>query len=307
MNNIINKYRSRLEAAGLLRPAGTNPVSAKIKTLRPSLGKVSAALNERPDRFAIVQPSPLSILFDVILPLIEPILVERGEEIANNTIDKLCRAWVATLEEHGPEQTRKELAELATLIQQHGQDGYLAHEKLDFTDEPADYLSLTIASDHLTLLTTVFGHNIKAMAQLTDRDLYFISKVKTLQQLDLAGCDQVTGAGIMHLAAHPGLRKLVLDHTNIKDPGLAALSGLPQLNQLILDSTNITDAGLSHLLSIPFLTVLNLSSTDISDAGLEILAAMEKLFRLYVKDTSVTAAGLDKLKKARPNLEITNI
>jgi Leucine-rich repeat (LRR) protein len=66
-----------------------------------------------------------------------------------------------------------------------------------------------------------------------------------LKELSLP--DQVTDAGLLHLAGMRSLTILFLEGTQISDAGLAHLKGLSNLQKLYLGNTRVTDAGVADL------------------------------------------------------------
>ena len=116
--------------------------------------------------------------------------------------------------------------------------------------------------------------------------------------------NDVSDAGLAHLARLSQLQWLWLDRTKITDAGLVYLKGLTQLKVLYLNDTQITDAGLAHLAGLKQLEALILDFTQITDAGLGYLAGLTQLQRLELVGTKVTDEGVEKLQQALPNCKI---
>lgn len=115
----------------------------------------------------------------------------------------------------------------------------------------------------------------------------------------------VTDDGLDALARMDELRELVLDSRRITDVGVIRhIARLPALESLALHSPGITDAGVAHLAGLRKLRELDLSATRVTDAGLTHLLELTDLEVVDVRKTAVTAAGVEKLRAARPGLEV---
>jgi hypothetical protein len=130
--------------------------------------------------------------------------------------------------------------------------------------------------------------------QLTDDLLEDLShRVRTLTALSLAGCRQLTDAGLRHLARMPSLQHLDLTGTAITDAGLEVLAHLPQLRTLSLASNRVTEAGVGVLARCDELEELNLGvAPETGDAAVRALAGKRNLRHLRV---ALSDAGLSHL------------
>lgn len=97
---------------------------------------------------------------------------------------------------------------------------------------------------------------------------------------------------------------LDLGGTAVTDAALEVVARFPHLSRLHLDRTAVTDAGLAHLGSLEYLEYLNLYGTSVTDAGVASLATLPRLRTLYLWQTAVTAEGIERLKAARPTLDV---
>ncbi|HUE72595.1 MAG TPA: hypothetical protein VMP01_17045 [Pirellulaceae bacterium] len=93
----------------------------------------------------------------------------------------------------------------------------------------------------------------------------------------------------------------------IDDGDLSLIARLKSLKSLDLTATDITDAGLDSLRELRRLEKLNLSATNISDEALTTIAQIETLTFLRLRNTPVSQAAVDKLRQARPELEIAYV
>lgn len=93
----------------------------------------------------------------------------------------------------------------------------------------------------------------------------------------------------------------------IDDSGLSSVARLKSLKSLDLTATDITDTGLHSLRELRRLEDLDLSATNISDEALTTIAQLKALTSLRLRNTSVSQAAVDKLRQARPELEIAYV
>jgi len=338
IQDIINNHRARLEAAGLLKKATAPDLSPRITALRPSLAKVGAALTERPDRFTIVQPSPFSLLFDLTLPQLEPLLLDLGEAQAERIISTLCEHGRSMIEQHGLAETQQHLEDFfQDLIYLEDRirkpDGLIMHseelfhetplfedglsepkgikklihvyELKDFSRDSEPYLMIWL-NGKLAQIKPYKSSKIcvDLNNHAVDIDLERLTRTRDIGELDLYST-RVTDAGLRFVSQLVELEVLRLPK-RITDNGLAQLSALAALQRLELPEAPISDAGLIQLVQLSSLQILTIGSCEITDTGLKTISKMASLRRLIITSTKVTAAGIEKLKEARPGLEIVN-
>lgn len=97
---------------------------------------------------------------------------------------------------------------------------------------------------------------------------------------------------------------LKLKATGISDGAGAYLGDMPHLQSLDVSQTAVGDAFLAAIKDLPYLEVLNVYKTQVSDAGIPSLLAMKKLKRVYVWQSRLSPQGLERLKKAKPGLQV---
>jgi Leucine-rich repeat (LRR) protein len=165
-------------------------------------------------------------------------------------------------------------------------------------------------------------------SNITDDKLIFLSKLKTLEKLQLHSNKKITGEGLVNLKDLMSLRELVfwstpinndalknigrfsslevlnLEGTNVTDEGLVYISNLPKLKVLTIIGNN-TDAGLSNLKESKHLEDLVFFSPEITDKGLANLKDIPTLKKLSISTFKVTREGIEDLLKVKPNLEIS--
>jgi hypothetical protein len=151
---------------------------------------------------------------------------------------------------------------------------------------------------------------------LTARGFQGLAQLQELEQLKLSGpaddamaaiaklpnvhsvqlwADELTDAGMLHLASLTKLVELKSDSELITDAGLVGLSKLQKLVSLELYSPKVTDAGLAQISGLTNIYNLVLNSPEITDAGLPALLPLQKLVKLELKQATLTDQGLQQL------------
>jgi hypothetical protein len=135
-------------------------------------------------------------------------------------------------------------------------------------------------------------------APATDARLAHLKGLSHLESLMLRGRNEVSDAGVAHLARMTSVKGLYLEDSRITASGLAYAHELTGLETLNLARTQIGDQGLAHLEGLTRLENLGLDGTAVSDAGLvRLLRRCKRLKGLYLNDTRITDAGLQPLEK----------
>jgi hypothetical protein len=83
-----------------------------------------------------------------------------------------------------------------------------------------------------------------AGTQVTDVGIRFVSKMKSLTELDLSNTDVGDGAAEL-LSENKKLCSLELNGTQLTDEGMKHLVKLPQLQSLSVKNTHVTAEGIS--------------------------------------------------------------
>jgi F-box/leucine-rich repeat protein 14 len=118
--------------------------------------------------------------------------------------------------------------------------------------------------------------DLSGCEDLTDYSISALHRVSSLELLDLSFCNQITDSSLKALAALPVLRSINLNWCyGVTDDGLRSLGRCQSLESITLWSCElITDAGVSALASLPHLTVLDLPEfAHITDSALAALSA----------------------------------
>ena len=184
-----------------------------------------------------------------------------------------------------------------------------------YSDEALKHLEHQVRLDALWLSSTrISSQGLAAIGEskrltlldithtpLQDGDLRAaLSKLEHLETLDL----QETGVSdefLPGLADCKELKRLNLNSTKVRGPGLASLEGLA-LEQLSLMDTPLEDVGLDHIAKITTLQQLYVSSTPITDAGVRKLVTLRELGSLGVQCKAVTYETAEWLRKQLPKL-----
>lgn len=134
---------------------------------------------------------------------------------------------------------------------------------------------------------------------LTDDDLAPLAKLKSLEELLLAGPSQLTNACIEHLTGLTNLKRLQLSGSAITDEGLSQLQHLKQLEELELQQTGAAGTILTSFRGVP---LKHLILRDLSDEHAAQLGGFQELERFQCNGQSLTDrgfahfAGLKRLK-----------
>jgi hypothetical protein len=149
----------------------------------------------------------------------------------------------------------------------------------------------------LELLTQHPTAGLSGEGQMTDDLLEDLChRARPLTALGLAGCRQVTDAGVRHLARVPSLQHLDLTGAGVTDAGLQVLRHLPGLRTLSFAWNHATEAGIGVLAHCDELEYLNLwAPAQIGDAAVRALAGKRKLRHLTIALTDTGMSLLHEL------------
>jgi len=163
--------------------------------------------------------------------------------------------------------------------------------------------------------------------KITDGGLAHLRGLVRLESLNLeknsingTGCKELAELGKLHwlmldgdpvtdegaeVIARLRVKELFLYGSKVTDSGAASLSKMKSLTLLRLTECPITDAAIKTLASLPNLEELHLRDTKVTGDGLQALASATKLKKVAVtKGPNVPPASIEKLKKAKPGLEV---
>jgi internalin A len=161
-----------------------------------------------------------------------------------------------------------------------------------------------LGPDYLGQVITV-EFNRRPSEQPDDGVMERVGQLSGLEELDFGvtgpgvpnyfeAC-RVTDAGLAHLRSLHRLRRLRLQFTSIKGPGLVHLSGLKALKHLE-PMYDLTDEGAAALSSLKHLEELSIVTTNLTDDGIAHLAPLTQLKNLALNAPDLTGVGLARLK-----------
>ena len=144
---------------------------------------------------------------------------------------------------------------------------------------------------------------VLADCQVTAQGLEVIPPSSELDWLDLAGAP-ITNGDVSRLVPNPSsLGQLRLERTRIDTAIAPWLSQATNLRELDLSSTRVGDKPIESL-AAPNLEVLWLTGSTVSDASIDAISKMNSLQSVDLQKTKVTPEGINRLRTARPQLEI---
>jgi Leucine-rich repeat (LRR) protein len=140
---------------------------------------------------------------------------------------------------------------------------------------------------------------------IDDDGLEVISRMPKLTWLDISECRLVTADGIAKLARLTGLTYLELrEIKKVRDESFAELGTLTAMKELNLEATRISSESVPTILKMSQLERLHLAGTQLDDAGFTQLAQLPALKYLDISNCEVSAETVEKLRAAKPTLEL---
>jgi internalin A len=128
-------------------------------------------------------------------------------------------------------------------------------------------------------------------ANISDEELLLIGKIAQLELLDLSGCNQITDAGVSHLAKLSKLKNLSLGSPSITDASLETICQLPALAAVTLQGCTINGPGLIHLGKLTRLKEFGLINSMAGDLAMKSLSPGE-IVKLKMRSSGITQSGL---------------
>jgi hypothetical protein len=98
--------------------------------------------------------------------------------------------------------------------------------------------------------------------------------------------------------------RLRLIWRHLPAPVLAEVGKLTELRAIDLAFTTITDDGLAQLKDLQNLRSMGLSGAPITDKGLAHLEKLQSLQWVWLSKQTISKAAVDKLKDARPDMNV---
>ncbi|KAI8647372.1 hypothetical protein BD408DRAFT_439203 [Parasitella parasitica] len=131
-----------------------------------------------------------------------------------------------------------------------------------------------------------------------DDDLiHIISQIKSLVELKMGGCGNVSTRGLSFLPRELKHLRLIQfpDREHELDGVLSRFKELPLEHLDLAGFLNITDDGARHIADMKHLRYLSLDGTKLTDTGLGLLRNLVDIEKLYLDRTLITDSGLSQL------------
>ncbi len=190
--------------------------------------------------------------------------------------------------------TEPSLAEQVALVNE-GQSSIIQIEQVAITD---DDLAILAQGPRLKVLQLDYEQN-----QVTDAGIRHLAKLQSLEHLRIHG-GNVGDDGLEVLASVKSLRILNLPQGKFTDEGLGRLRESPKLVQLRFGSPQITAQGVARLADFPALRQIHLIGVPLDDEAISALGRIQSLESLYLDDVTCSDAALDSLLHDRPKLHL---
>jgi Leucine-rich repeat (LRR) protein len=107
-----------------------------------------------------------------------------------------------------------------------------------------------------------------SLTHISDNGLSYLAASRHLRELSLAGCKQITDAGLVHVRDLKNLETLKLGYTDLNGAGFVYLKSLKKLAYLDLSHTKVRSEGLQHLSGMTQLRSLHLQALPIRDKAI---------------------------------------
>lgn len=143
-----------------------------------------------------------------------------------------------------------------------------------------------------------------ANTQVNEDGLAALADQQQLAWLDLSRLP-IGDAAIADLCQrNTNLNQLSLERTLASGKALAAIGSLQELQELDLTLAPVTDQDLESITGLQHLETLWLTATRVSDNSVDLISNLPALQQVDLQRSTVTEAGIEKLRLARPNLQI---
>lgn len=135
---------------------------------------------------------------------------------------------------------------------------------------------------------------------VTDDEVARLLDVRSVREVNLAYCYDISDDAVAYVAKMPNLRDLDLYRN---DPS-ENFNWAPEDYDLKTQG-RITDTSLEYLSRSKTLEDLGLWDNDFTDLGLDYLANLKSLRKVDARSPRFTQAGIDRFKKALPNAKVS--
>lgn len=139
--------------------------------------------------------------------------------------------------------------------------------------------------------------------KIDGKSLQLIARIKSLELLNLAECEDIPDSAYAQLAKLPKLQTLWLEDTSTADSTIPYITKIKTLKELELVGTSVTINGIKSLSRLPNLVHLKYRGQSIDPSWVPILARFPKLIMLGFSSTNIDDATLAALAKQMPLVE----
>ncbi|CAN5549235.1 hypothetical protein BH10CYA1_BH10CYA1_24870 [soil metagenome] len=151
--------------------------------------------------------------------------------------------------------------------------------------------------------TKLQGIDVRSI-NLSDAGCEAISKIKTIQMLDISENRRVTKKGLQLIADMPDLDSLDASQNSLSSSDIEALSRAKKLRMLGLSDTFVDNSGLNYINKIGTLEELWLDGTRISKGALLKLTNLNHLNRLQLSNYEPSQSERQKFDTLMPQCKI---
>ncbi len=202
--------------------------------------------------------------------------------------------------------------------------------KSDYTEEDdVDVSEEENRSETLNLQCDSKGALVLFETGVSDGDIKIISKQKSLCNLNLGACKNITDEALRYIGNSKNLKVLYLQDTNIDGTGFEYLASLQNLEKIVLSNTSLKQKNLLHLAALKSLSEMELNevyfdlhvwsilcifpvltrvdfafSENMTAQGIEKMAASKTIKQINLQFTRATQREIEKLTDIRKDIEI---
>lgn len=175
----------------------------------------------------------------------------------------------------------KELEALCEVVTDSGIES-LSCRGVGVTDEIAAVLKAVPVLSDLEL----------ASPRLTKVSIRAVAKMQNLETLSIceASADVESFQSLYNLH---NLRVLLLEKTNVTNPGLNGIDRLKKLEYLSVANTEIGDEGMQYVQNMPHLAVINLANSQVTDSCMKMLSTLKGVRHVCIEGTAITSSAVD--------------
>jgi len=169
-----------------------------------------------------------------------------------------------------------------------------SHKELNLTDN--GWENLTKVASKLPKLRKI---SLCKSNLITDKSLYWISKIKQLNYVYISDCPKVTNEGFNYLSNNTHIKGISIEFSeNVNNTTLRYLRKMPNLNILYLDGSNLDTNSMFSIsdLKLKELIFTAEKSPNFDDASLKELSKSKTIEKLDIRiNGNITSDGIKSL------------